>query len=37
MVGFGVGWSWGALVADLGPIPRPRVIDVPDDVETLAM
>ena len=37
MVGFGVGWSWGALIADLGPIPRPRVIDVPDDVETLAM
>ncbi len=37
MVGFGVGWSWGALVAELGPIPRPRVIDVPDDVETLAM
>jgi 3-oxoacyl-[acyl-carrier-protein] synthase-3 len=37
LVGFGVGWSWGALVAELGPIPRPRVIDVPDDVETLAM
>ena len=37
LVGFGVGWSWGALIADLGPIVRPRVIDVPDDVETLAM
>jgi 3-oxoacyl-[acyl-carrier-protein] synthase-3 len=37
MVGFGVGWSWGALIADIGPIPRPRVLDVPDDFETLAM
>ncbi|MEI9985275.1 MAG: ketoacyl-ACP synthase III [Aliidongia sp.] len=37
LVGFGVGWSWGALIADLGPIPRPRVIDVPDDFATLAL
>jgi 3-oxoacyl-[acyl-carrier-protein] synthase III len=37
LVGFGVGWSWGALVAELGPMPRPGVIEVPDDVETLAL
>jgi 3-oxoacyl-[acyl-carrier-protein] synthase-3 len=37
LVGFGVGWSWGAVVAELGPMRRPRVIDVPDTVETLAL
>lgn len=31
MAGFGVGWSWGALVADAGPIPTPEVADLPDD------
>jgi 3-oxoacyl-[acyl-carrier-protein] synthase-3 len=37
LVGFGVGWSWGALITELGPMPRPAVIDVPDDFPTLAM
>jgi len=31
MAGFGVGWSWGALVADVGPIPPAQVIEIPDD------
>lgn len=31
LAGFGVGWSWGALVTDVGPIPAPTVIEVPDD------
>lgn len=37
LVGFGVGWSWGAVVTELGPMPRPHIVEVPDDVETLAM
>jgi len=37
LVGFGVGWSWGAVVTELGPMLRPRVIEVADDVETLAL
>jgi|AGTN01.1.fsa_nt_gi 3-oxoacyl-[acyl-carrier-protein] synthase III len=37
MAGFGVGWSWGAVVADIGPIPRPSIVEVPDDVETLPL
>ena len=36
MAGFGVGWSWGAIVADIGPIPAPAVIDLPDDTVPLA-
>lgn len=32
LAGFGVGWSWGALVADIGPIPAPAVIEIPDDL-----
>ncbi len=35
LAGFGVGWSWGALVTDIGPIPRPTVIEIPDDFPTL--
>jgi len=31
MAGFGVGWSWGAMVADVGPIPAPVVADLPED------
>ncbi|WP_029010445.1 3-oxoacyl-ACP synthase III family protein [Azospirillum halopraeferens] len=29
MAGFGVGWSWGALVAEVGPIPPPAVVEIP--------
>ncbi|HVJ52135.1 MAG TPA: ketoacyl-ACP synthase III [Aliidongia sp.] len=34
--GFGVGWSWGGVVLDLGPVPT-SVVDVPDDFPTLAL
>lgn len=37
MAGFGVGWSWGALVADVGPIPEPQVAELPDDFPPLAV
>jgi 3-oxoacyl-[acyl-carrier-protein] synthase-3 len=37
MVGFGVGWSWGSLIADIGPIPKPGVVEMGADVEVLAM
>jgi 3-oxoacyl-[acyl-carrier-protein] synthase-3 len=37
MAGFGVGWSWGALVADLGPIPTPQVVDLPEGYPVLAV
>jgi 3-oxoacyl-[acyl-carrier-protein] synthase-3 len=35
MAGFGVGWSWGAMVADIGPIPEPQVADLPDGYPVL--
>lgn len=35
MAGFGVGWSWGAIVADVGPIPEPVLADLPDDFPVL--
>ena len=31
LAGFGVGWSWGGLITDMGPIVKPRVIEIPDD------
>lgn len=37
MAGFGVGWSWGGLVADVGPIPEPMVVDLPDGYPVLAV
>lgn len=37
MSGFGVGWSWGALVTDIGPIPAPRVAELPEDYPVLAV
>lgn len=36
LAGFGVGWSWGALAAQVGPIPPPTVVDLPDDFPVLA-
>lgn len=35
LAGFGVGWSWGAMTAEVGPIPAPAVIEVPDDFPVL--
>ena len=35
LAGFGVGWSWGALVADVGPFPAPEVAELPDDFPNL--
>lgn len=35
LAGFGVGWSWGALVAEVGPVVA-GVIDLPDDAVPLA-
>jgi 3-oxoacyl-[acyl-carrier-protein] synthase-3 len=29
LMGFGVGWSWGAVQIDVGPIPPPAVVEVP--------
>jgi len=37
MAGFGVGWSWGAMVADIGPIPQPALIDLPADYPVLTL
>lgn len=37
LAGFGVGWSWGALVAEVGPIPPPEVQEVPDDFPVLTV
>jgi 3-oxoacyl-[acyl-carrier-protein] synthase-3 len=35
--GFGVGWSWGALLTDIGPVPAPAIIEIPDDYPPLAL
>lgn len=35
LAGFGVGWSWGAVVAEVGPIPAPEVAELPDDLVVL--
>lgn len=35
LAGFGVGWSWGAVIADVGPIPAPEVQEIPDDFPVL--
>ncbi len=32
LAGFGVGWSWGALVAEVGPLSAPAVAEIPDDL-----
>lgn len=37
LAGFGVGWSWGALVADVGPIPPPEVEELSDDFPVLSL
>lgn len=37
MAGFGVGWSWGTILADVGPIPAPTVVDLPDDYPTMTI
>lgn len=37
LAGFGVGWSWGALTAEVGPIPPPGVIELPDDFVPLTL
>ncbi|QDF66546.1 ketoacyl-ACP synthase III [Shewanella sp. SNU WT4] len=35
--GFGVGWSWGAIITDIGPIVAPEIIEIQDDFEPLAL
>lgn len=37
MAGFGVGWSWGALVAEIGPLPPPVLVDLPADYPVLTL
>lgn len=37
LCGFGVGWSWASLVADVGPIPAPKVIEITDDFPPLSL
>lgn len=35
--GFGVGWSWGAIITDIGPIIAPQIIEISDDFEPLTL
>ncbi len=35
--GFGVGWSWGAIITDIGPIVAPGIVEIPDDFQPLAL
>lgn len=37
LCGFGVGWSWASLVADVGPIPESKVIEITDDFQPLSL
>ena len=37
LCGFGVGWSWASLLANIGPIPAPTVIEIPDDFVPLSL
>lgn len=37
LTGFGVGWSWASLVADVGPIAAPAVIEMPADFAPLTL
>lgn len=37
LLGFGVGWSWGSAVLDVGPIPAPEVAELPDDFPVLEL
>jgi len=35
--GFGVGWSWGGVILEIGPIAKPGLVEVPDDFVPLAL
>lgn len=35
--GFGVGWSWGAIITDIGPIVSPEIVEIKDDFIPLAL
>ncbi|CAK0769309.1 3-oxoacyl-(acyl-carrier-protein) synthase III [Azospirillaceae bacterium] len=35
LAGFGVGWSWGAMVVTMGPTPAPTLVDLPEGYPTL--
>jgi 3-oxoacyl-[acyl-carrier-protein] synthase III len=37
MAGFGVGWSWGAMVVELEAMPEPQVVDLPEGYPVLAV
>jgi 3-oxoacyl-[acyl-carrier-protein] synthase-3 len=37
MCGFGVGWSWASLIADLDLISEPKVIEIPDNFQPLSL
>jgi 3-oxoacyl-[acyl-carrier-protein] synthase-3 len=37
LAGFGVGWSWASMLVDIGPIPAPAVIEIPDDFPPLSL
>ncbi len=35
LAGFGVGWSWAAIIADIGPIPRPGLTEIDETFPVL--
>ncbi|HYC02668.1 MAG TPA: ketoacyl-ACP synthase III [Azospirillaceae bacterium] len=37
LAGFGVGWSWGTLIAEVGPIAPPQVAELSPDFAPLAV
>lgn len=37
LAGFGVGWSWGAVATEIGPINRPEIVEIPDDAPRLML
>ncbi len=37
MAGFGVGWSWGTVLTEIGPIARPDITEIPEDLSPMAL
>lgn len=37
LAGFGMGWSWAAIVVEVGPIPQPCIVELPKNSPTLPL
>lgn len=37
LAGFGVGWSWGGMIGKIGPIPKPKIVEFPENYDPLLL